>query len=278
MTKVGLKQQTSVPPFEQELAAWLNGEVSCLVRLYGLFSNKEFLAWNKRTVELARETLAKLYLRHGVRPSTVMNILSYGWLIFLQEECYFGDPRLTWLKTSRKRKSLLNRIHKVIEALKSLKGRYQVPVEEAEKIRDFLEKLPVPKAHRPKDDLLRWCAGNLSDLFERITSNSLYENIGELLGCAFADRWNPAASRKEAAKKIIKRRPRQTFIAPQVVKTLKAARKGSAQKGLTPLKFIDPIVAHSLMIQEGGLNAITSPEALGRFLSHNLTPVQPKRK
>jgi len=72
------------------------------------------------------------------------------------------------------------------------------------KLAKIIKETGPAKSHRPEEVELKVCAQGLASLFKETTGLPLYGYVGDLIRCAFPERWNPAGDLREAAKKLVK--------------------------------------------------------------------------
>jgi hypothetical protein len=242
MTKRGNKETSFIPPsthdlvpelerddrkFEDDVAAWY----SEWERSHGY--GPAFVQWCKDVINDTRETLAKLFFRYGIQPSTILHRLSSNKYFFLTHEqletgkwigdvpdWYYGQTR-TGTLDSRQSKILRNkklvernaqRVEKARQVLTEMPiyilalGAMPDPFSFPDKLKAIAKTIrdsSVKQRHRPQLRAARIVMSDLVSEFQRATGHPLYEYAGILTKSCFPDEWNPAGDIREAAKKLI---------------------------------------------------------------------------
>ena len=233
MRKQAQKRGSSVPPvqklsslpkekrnrdeFNQDTAAWLRIKDNRKWRwlLEDIWLGREpRLKWRKELIENVSNDLWELYLRYGILPATVLEML---------EKFATAVRSFDWYTWSKLRSSKAReKDAKILEEAGSILEQYwaylphvipkEITKDEqnvypssaaldwlARKIRDQFPR----QQHRPKNLILILFARALARYFLSLTGRRLYKHVGNLLRRALPERWNPAGNIKEATIKLV---------------------------------------------------------------------------
>jgi len=177
-------------------------------------SQQKALIWRKELTEKVTVELRGLYLRYGIMPAPVLDMLAG----FKAADRMFDQK--TWIKlrnrnAREKDANVLDKAAKIVEQYEPFlpprrmegpndrDGIYpsRTALEQtAHEIRDLFPS----QRHRPKELELILFARELAKHFLNCTRHPLYEYVGNLLLAALPEKWNPAGKVREAAKKLVK--------------------------------------------------------------------------
>jgi len=225
-----LKQLSSLPKekrnkdeFNQDIAAWLplkdNRGWQLVLEKFSLGRGPR-LKLRVALIENGSIDLWKLYLRYGILPACILNMLE----AFVMADWSFDY--LTWNRlrsgiTREKDAKILDKARLILEQYwaylpnipkENPFPNYQLddewnvypsgPALEwiAKQIRDLFPS----QRHKPKHLILILFARELSEHFFSLTGRPLYEHVGNLFVATFPHIWHPTGEIKEAAKKLVK--------------------------------------------------------------------------